>query len=75
LRDVMTSERAIQIEHVTIRSNKPFVTVKANLEQLVPKLTKGFSNSFPTARLSSSNKSLNRDQNLRSFCSAITEGY
>jgi uncharacterized protein (DUF302 family) len=41
LRDVMTSERAMQIEHVTIRSNKPFVTVKANLEQLVPKLDEG----------------------------------
>jgi uncharacterized protein (DUF302 family) len=41
LRDVMSNERAIQIEHVTLRSNKPFVTVKANLERLVPKLDEG----------------------------------
>jgi uncharacterized protein (DUF302 family) len=38
LSDLVSSERAIQIEHVTIRSSKPFATVKANLEQLVPKL-------------------------------------
>jgi hypothetical protein len=30
-----------QIEHVTMRSSKPFVTVKANLERLVPKLDEG----------------------------------
>lgn len=41
MRNVMSSERAIQIEHVTLRSNKPFVTVKANLERLVPKLDEG----------------------------------
>ena len=41
LHDVMSSERAVQIEHVTIRSNKPFATVKANLERLVPKLDEG----------------------------------
>jgi hypothetical protein len=28
LRDVTSTERAIQIEHVTMRSSKPFVTVK-----------------------------------------------
>jgi uncharacterized protein (DUF302 family) len=41
LRDVTSTERAIQIEHVTMRSSKPFVTVKANLERLVPKLDEG----------------------------------
>jgi uncharacterized protein (DUF302 family) len=41
LRDVTSAERAIQIEHVTMRSSKSFVTVKANLERLVPKLDEG----------------------------------
>lgn len=38
LRDLVNSERTIKVDHVTIRSNKPFATVKANLERLVPKL-------------------------------------
>ena len=35
-----TSQRAIQIEHVTIRSTKPFAEVKASLERLIPALDK-----------------------------------
>lgn len=38
MRDFVSSERAVKIDHVTIRSNKPFAAVKANLERLVPKL-------------------------------------
>jgi uncharacterized protein (DUF302 family) len=36
--DTAISQRAIQIEHVTIRSNKAFAEVKTNLERLLPKL-------------------------------------
>ncbi len=37
-----TSVEKITVEHVTIRSNNSFATVKANLEALVPALDDGF---------------------------------
>jgi len=38
LSDGSTSQRAIQVEHVTMRSPKAFSEVTASLERLVPKL-------------------------------------
>lgn len=39
--DVATSQRSIQIDHLTIRSSNGFAEVKSNLERLMPKLDDG----------------------------------
>jgi uncharacterized protein (DUF302 family) len=58
LTDTSTSERPIQIEHITIRSNKAFEEVKTNLERLVLKLDE------TTAQLIASGGSEQLEQNL-----------
>ena len=40
--DSQTSVKKITVEHVTIRSSKSFVAVRATLEELVPRLDEGF---------------------------------
>jgi uncharacterized protein (DUF302 family) len=38
LSDIATSNKTIQVEHVTIRSTKSFAEVRASLERLLPRL-------------------------------------